>query len=170
MRLYKSKMRKMFPTKQIKEHIVIKNKNLCINISFIYIFYFQELIKKYFNKKGLFILNNILKNTYKMKDFSFTNLKELGFYYNTVMSDEDRKCFSIRFPVVKYNSHASIIGEITVNSVNGKVYINVYNMKGSHYIPFYNHEYGNFDDILKIINKNLLKQMKKYKIKRILGE
>lgn len=104
-----------------------------------------------------------------MKDFSYNNLKALGFYFNNEVSDDENKCYSLRFPVVKYNSHASIMGEITVNTTNGYVSINVYNLKGTHYIPFYNSDYGNFDDILKIINKNIIRQMKKYKIKRVNG-
>ena len=105
-----------------------------------------------------------------MKDYSTKNLKTIGFSLNKEASDGKRKCYSIRFPVVKYNEHASIEGEITVDSTNGNIFINVYDLKGNHYVRFYNHEYGNFDDILKIINKNIEKQLRKYKIKKVLGK
>lgn len=105
-----------------------------------------------------------------MKDFSINNLENMGFYLNKEASDNERKCYSIRFPVVKYNTHISIEGEITVDSTNGNIVINVYDLKGNYYAPFYNREYGNFDDILKIINKNIKKQMIKCKIKKVYGK
>lgn len=102
-----------------------------------------------------------------MKDISPSNLKTLGFSYNKNDSDNESKFYSIRFPVVKYNTHSSIEGEITVDTTSGNISINVYDLKGNHYIPFYNHEYGNFDDILEIIYKNINKQLRKYKIKKV---
>lgn len=113
--------------------------------------------------------NNITNNSYEMKDYTIKNLKNLGFYYNKKVSDNEKKCYSIRFPVVKYNTYASIEGEFTVDIDNGCVCINVYDLKGNYYAPFYNHEYGNYNDILKIINKNIDKQLKKYKIKKVPG-
>lgn len=101
-----------------------------------------------------------------MKDISTKSLKNLGFHYNKEISDNDNKYYSIRFPVVKYNTHTSIEGEITVDVTSGAILINVYDLKGNHYAPFYNCEYGNFDDILQMINKNIEKQLRKYKIKK----
>lgn len=111
----------------------------------------------------------IKANTYKMKDFSIKTLKEIGFYYNKEISDNDNKYYSIRFPVLKYNDYTSIEGEITVCTTNGNVIINVYDLKGKPYIPFYNNEYGNFNDILFVINKCIIKYLKKYKIKKVYG-
>ena len=62
-------------------------------------------------------MENILKNKYIMKDFSHKNLHALGFSYNKIISDCDRKYYSMRFPVVKYNSSASIEGEITIDII-----------------------------------------------------
>lgn len=118
-------------------------------------------------KKGSSILKNILNNTYVIKDFSTKNLKCLGFHYNKEFGNADRSCYSIRFPAVKYNSHASIEGEITVDTTDGSIFIDVYDLKGNYYIPFYNHEYGNFDDILQIINKSIERQLRKCKIKKV---
>lgn len=111
-------------------------------------------------------MENILKNKYIMKDFSHKNLHALGFSYNKIISDCDRKYYSMRFPVVKYNSSASIEGEITIDTTDGSIFLNVYDLKGNYYIPFYNYEYGNFEDILKMIYKNINKQIKKCKIKK----
>lgn len=105
--------------------------------------------------------------TYKMKDYSINNLKNIGFHFNKKLSDNENKYYSIRFPAVKYNYNTSIEGEITVNIEDGTIFINVYDLKGNYYSPFYDHYYGNFDDILKIIDKNIDKQLRKFKIKKI---
>lgn len=111
-------------------------------------------------------MKRIAESTYKMKDYSVTNLKSLGFYYNKEASDTNQKCYSLRFPVLKYNEHANIIGEVTIDAISGDIIINVYDLKGKYYAPFYNHEYGNFDDILKIIYRNINKQLRYLKIHR----
>lgn len=111
----------------------------------------------------------IKSNTYKMKNHYVKTLKEFGFYYNREISDSENKYYSIRFPVLKYNKYTSVVGEINVNSADGKIIINVYDPKGKPYVPFYNNEYGNFNDILSIINKNIIRYLKKYKIKKVYG-
>lgn len=111
-------------------------------------------------------MKRITESTYKMKDYSVSNLKSLGFHYNKEASDTDRKCYSLRFPVLKYNEHANIMGEVTIDAISGDIIINVYDLKGKYYAPFYNHEYGSFDDILKIIYKNIKKQLQYLKIYR----
>lgn len=111
-------------------------------------------------------MKRITESTYKMKDYSVSNLKSLGFHYNKEASDTDRKCYSLRFPVLKYNEHANIMGEVTIDAISGDIIINVYDLKGKYYAQFYNHEYGSFDDILKIIYKNIKKQLQYLKIYR----
>lgn len=109
-------------------------------------------------------MKRITKNTYKMKDYSVSNLKSLGFHYNKEASDTDRKCYSLRFPVLKYNEHANIMGEVTIDTISSDIIINVYDLKGKYYAPFYDRKYGGFDDILKIINSNIMKQLQYLKI------
>jgi len=111
-------------------------------------------------------MKQLIENTYIMKNHSIKHLKLLGFYPNKNTYNSERKCYSIRFPVVKYNEHASIEGEFIVDTNDGKVIVNVYDLKGNYYTPFYNHEYGNFDDIISIINKNIKKQMIHFKIEK----
>ena len=107
-----------------------------------------------------------MKNKYKINDYSISNLKLLGFHYNEEASNLEQKCYSLRFPVVKYNEYANINAEITINSYNGEININVYDLKGNFYPPFYNQKYGDFNDILKIIDRNINKKLKCLKIKR----
>lgn len=111
-------------------------------------------------------MKRITESTYQMKDYSVSNLKSLGFHYNKEASNTDRKCYSLRFPVLKYNEHANIMGEVIIDAISGDIIINVYDLKGKYYAPFYNHEYGNFDDILNIIYKNIKKQLRYLKINR----
>ena len=59
--------------------------------------------------------------TYKMKDYSINNLKNIGYHFNKKLSDNENKYYSIRFPAVKYNYNTSIEGEITVNIEDGTI-------------------------------------------------
>lgn len=114
-------------------------------------------------------MKDILKYKYKMRDHSASNLKLLGFRYNKFFSNKERQYYSIRFPVIKYNSDTNIEGEIIIDAVTGNVILNVYDLKGNPYPPFYNHEYGNYDDLLKIIYRNIQHKMRECKIKKVVS-
>ena len=112
-------------------------------------------------------MNQFIERTYNIKNYSIEHLKHLGFYYNKEFSDKCNKYYSTRFPVMKYNDHVSIEGEFTVDISSGSVQINVYGPKGNKYAPFYNNEYGDHNDILSLINKNIGKYIRKYKVKKL---
>lgn len=104
---------------------------------------------------------------YKIADHSPDRLKSLGFSFDRKKSCDGIKCYSIRFPVLKYNNTANMTGEITVNAENGEAIMDVYDLKGRTYAPFYHCKYGNYEGVLKIINKNIIKQIKRLGIRRV---
>lgn len=101
-------------------------------------------------------------NLYKIKSYSKEDLKSLGFYYNKEKNTDENTYayYSYRFPVLKYNDRITMDAEITIDADTGDIEFDVFDLKGNHYLPFYNCEYGNFNDILAIINKNIMKKLK----------
>lgn len=97
---------------------------------------------------------------YKLKTTK-DELYHKGFYYNKLMSDEELDCYSVRFPVLKYNKQTTVECELTVELQTGNVIINVYNYRSNDiYVPYYNNEYGTYetlDTIQKAIDNHLKK-------------
>lgn len=92
-------------------------------------------------------------------------LYDKGFHFNKFMSTDEASCYSIRFPVLKYNKATTVECEITVELENGKVHVNVYNFGTNDvYTPYYYNEYGKYDT-LDIINTAIQKQLGKLGIR-----
>lgn len=110
----------------------------------------------------------IINNTYKIRDSSKNNLLPLGFRYNTYYSNSDADCYTLRFPVHKYNGTTILECELIIGAnSSGNVTINVFDKNTkSTYKPFYNFAYGNYKPIIKTINKSILTQFKKLGIEK----
>ena len=107
---------------------------------------------------------------YKLKTTK-DDLYRKGFSYNKIMSEDGLDCYTVRFPVLKYNKITTIECELTVELQTGNVTIRVFNYGTSDlYTPYYHHEYGRYktvDDIEKAIDSYAKKiGMKKVKDKK----
>ena len=98
---------------------------------------------------------------YKLNNPTIENIRNLGFRYSTLLSTEEEKIYIYRFPVYKYKNKTVLECELTVGFDTNNIIINVYNSHHEIYTPFYNVEYGNFESILDIVNKNINKEFKK---------
>lgn len=79
-------------------------------------------------------------------------LSDRHFYYNKLLSDEEREVYSYRFPVYKYKEFAVLECEICITPESENVSIDVFDGgTRSKYAPFYYCEYGNYDKILRHI-------------------
>ena len=93
------------------------------------------------------------------------DLYNKGFRYNSVMSDTEIECYSIRFPVLKYNKHTTLECELTVELQTGNVIIDVFNYRSrDQYTPYYHVECGRYET-LDIIQNEINNYIKKLKIK-----
>ena len=107
-------------------------------------------------------MEQLINKKFKMLSPSEGKLVKLGFRKVRNIVDD---IWEYRFPVYKYNNKITTIeGVITVSLSTEKVLIDVYS-NGYAYAPFYNNEYGNYEPIMNIINKNILKEFNKLGIK-----
>ena len=114
---------------------------------------------------------SIHSNKYIISDNTPQHLIDLGFrkHINTDTEEEYR----YNFTVLKYDNLTALRGRITVYTDIKKIKIDVMDNNYSTYSPFYNIECGNYDVILKKINKSILTEFKKLGIteyKRAKGE
>ena len=106
---------------------------------------------------------------YKLKTTK-EDLYNKGFRYNSIASDMETDCYSIRFPVLKYNKNTTLECELTVELQTGNVIINVFNYRTrDQYTPYYYVEYGIYDT-LKQIQKEINKYINKLGIKEVNSE
>ncbi len=90
-----------------------------------------------------------------------------GFRYNRLFSDDEAEVYTYRFPVYKYNKFTALECELKVMLGNDVINVNVYDYgTNDKYAPFYYCEYGNYDKILKEINKKIDIALKKIKVKK----
>ena len=103
---------------------------------------------------------------YKLKTTK-EDLYNKGFRYNSLMSDMEMDCYSIRFPVLKHNKQTTLECELSVELPTGNVIINVFNYRTrDQYSPYYYIEYGRYDT-LEVIQNEINKYIKKLGIKEV---
>lgn len=106
-------------------------------------------------------------NKYRVKDVDKERLKSFGFYYDKTISNIESDYYSYKFPVYKYENIALIYAVLSIDTKDGSVLVNVYKANSKEcYAPFYQNQYGNYQSILNIINKNILMKFKKIGIER----
>lgn len=103
----------------------------------------------------------ISRCTYKINNSTIENIRNLGFRYSNSLSTDEEKVYVYRFPVFKYKRKLMLECELTIEVNTNTIFVNVYNSNHSTYAPFYNNEYGNFEPLLEIVNKNILREFKK---------
>lgn len=93
-------------------------------------------------------------------------LRSKNFRFNKYFSDVESIVYTYRFPVFKYGKYTTLECELRSAVEKDVIYIDVYHYNThDKYAPFYDCEYGNFDKILTIIDKKIMKQLKELGIK-----
>ena len=77
----------------------------------------------------------------------------------------DGVTYTHRFPVIEHNNRTSLEGRIAILVDTGEVSIDVCNLNGSFYAPYYNNTYGDFAPVLSKINNRINQELKKLGIK-----
>lgn len=104
-------------------------------------------------------MSKILENSYKKKDVTKEWLQSNKFRYNRIFSDNGTDIYTYRFPVYRYGSACILECEISIILQNGKVNVNVYDYNTRNkYAPFYCVRYGEYSNILNIIDYNIQKE------------
>ena len=103
-----------------------------------------------------FVLKNILTN----------NLYSLGFR-KVSFYDDECKYFKYKFPVYKYKGRMVLECEIVVNGKTGEVVTNIYDDNHSVYTPYYDREFGNHEEMIDKINKEILAEFKRLGIEEV---
>jgi hypothetical protein len=106
---------------------------------------------------------------YKIKNFSKHYLETHGFRYNTTFSNQDETYYSILFSACKWQDYIVLTGEIRVCIETGEVWIDIYDspINRTRYAPYYYTEYGNFDPVIEIVNKNIQKKCEELNITEV---
>lgn len=116
------------------------------------------------------ILNVRTSTTYIKKNIDKKWLLENGFRFNRLFSDEETELYTYRFPVWKYNKFTVLECELRVILGEEKIDVNVYDYNtNDKYAPFYYCEYGNYDKILKEIDRKIETVLKRLSIKKVNG-
>lgn len=106
-------------------------------------------------------MDKITGVTYKKTDVTKQWLFSHGFRYNRQLSDDDSEVYTYRFQVYKYKRFTTLECELGIILGEDEVRINVYDYGTSdRYAPFYYCEYGNYDAILRVIWRNIDKQLR----------
>ena len=110
-------------------------------------------------------MDKLADHTYIKSNATKQWLLSHGFRYNRSLSDDESEVYTYRFPVYKYEKFTTLEGEFCIVLGNDEVKINVYDYGTSdRYAPFYYCEYGNYDAILRIIWRNIEKQLRNLEI------
>lgn len=115
-------------------------------------------------------VKSIIKDKYKLANHSKEDLKNLGFYYSSFLSDSEVQIYTYRFSVLKYKNKTVLECELAIDTTHGDVKINVYDMNHNLYTPFYYIECGNYDELLTKINKKIKSELTKLGIKKVMKE
>lgn len=107
----------------------------------------------------------LVNNKYKKNNITKAWINKFNFYKITI---DDEEAYRYTFPVFKYYNSPILDCEITIFTSDGEVKINVYDHgTKSRYAPFYYIEYGNYDKVIKKINKEINKKLKEFGIEKV---
>lgn len=102
-------------------------------------------------KTGGFCMN-MNHNKYHKQGMTKDWLVSNGFRYSRLLSTDDTTVYTYRFPVYKYKSMTVLECEISIVLGEDNVKLNVYDYNtNDKYAAFYYCEYGNYNNILKIV-------------------
>lgn len=101
-------------------------------------------------------------------NYTKEHLSKLGFRYSRFLSDLGDEVYTYRFPVATYNNRPTLECEIAVSTMTGVININVYNTGTRElYAPYYDREFGHYDEIIKAIDIKIKNKLKELGIKQV---
>lgn len=112
-------------------------------------------------------MEQLINNTYKLKNPDKNKLQSLGFRYSVKYSTSDCAIYYYRFPVHKYKTYTTLECEIYVNTSSGDVEINVYDENNNIYPPFYNIECGNYEPLMESVNHKIVSELKRIGVSKV---
>lgn len=105
---------------------------------------------------------------YKIKDYSKDFLLKHKFKYSSYLSEYGDDVYTYKFPLIYSIKIPVIECEISVSAVTGVVNLNIYKAGTKElYPPYYDREYGNYKNILKLIDTKINRKLKELGIKKI---
>lgn len=122
---------------------------------------------KGYNVSGI-SLRQSLEEDYIMKDSRKDILKDLGFRYSRLLSNNEDIYFVKHFPISKYENISVVYCELYVSVNTGELIINAYNSDTKPFFPFYNIDFiYSYEEYLQEIKSNILKEFRKLGISKI---
>lgn len=109
------------------------------------------------------MIKSIFGNEYIIEDNKPQRLVSLGFH--KCRTEEDNE-YRYNFTVLIHDNLVSLRGVITAFINTKEIKIDVFDNNGYPYAPFYYIKYGNYDAIMKTINKSILAEFNKLGIKK----
>jgi len=98
---------------------------------------------------------------YRLNNTSKYFLNSKGFRYCCKLSESEKEnIYKKRFPVYKYFEFTLLEAEFTLNADSNDLIIDVMDVGGGRYAPYYFDEYGTYEPLLEIINKRIDRELK----------
>ena len=105
---------------------------------------------------------------YKMEDYSKELLKKHKFKYSSYLSEIGDEVYTYKFPVLYSIKTPVIECEIAVSITTGIANVNVYNAGTRNLYPaYYNQEYGNYKNIMRLIYTKINRKLKELGIEKL---
>lgn len=112
-------------------------------------------------------MGELANNKYIKRNVSKEWLTKNNFKYSNILSDEDNEVYVYRFPVHKNGFFTVLECEIVICLSSGEVNVDIFEYgTRDRYAPFYYAEYGNYNIILEVINKQIETELKKFGIRK----
>lgn len=105
---------------------------------------------------------------YKIKDYSKDFLQRHKFKYSSYLSEYGDEIYTYKFPVIYGIKTPVIECGISVSITTGVVNVNVYKAGTNElYPPYYNKEYGNYKNIMRLIDTKINRKLKELGIEKV---
>ena len=108
-------------------------------------------------------VNYLSLKTFTVPHLNKNWLDRYYFRYNRALSSkEDGDVYTMRFPVMNWETYITVEAEIMINIKDNIIHINCYD-KGTRslYAPWYSYIYGNYGTVIEDINNIVEEKIKK---------
>ena len=110
-------------------------------------------------------MKSLIHNKYKKNNITKSWLNKNGFYK---IISYDEETYRYMFGIYKYHNSPLLDCELILFFESGEVKMNVYNHgTRSRYTPFYHSEYGNYERVVRKINKEINSKIKELGIEKV---
>lgn len=109
--------------------------------------------------------SKLLNKKFYIKKIDLDFLRRIGFHFDSSIS-EDTDYYTYVFPAYKYRNAVILNCTLKINTLNGRVQIDVHDSNGL-YAPWYHYEYGNYEPLIRKIDRTIKQKLKKIGIEEI---